>query len=461
MINKPKKIIVIGGNAAGPAAAAKAKRYNPEAEVQLFEQGEFISTGTCELPYLLSGEIEDYRNIVFFDEKTFFEKKGVITHIRHRVENINRKRKEITVRDLVKEENKTVLYDSLVLCTGSKTKWLNEIQNGTINAFTLKSVSDFLKINDFLKTNDCRTIVIVGSGYIGLEVAEAFRKKGLEVIVIEKDKKIFPSSEPESGLLVRKLFEKQGIELINSINKPNFYILENRIKSININSRLIYPDLVLSAVGIEPNTIIAEGAGLEIGKTGAIKTDNKQKTSDNFIYSAGDNSEIINFITNKPDYLPLATNAHYFGHIAGVNAAGGNETGKRIIKNIALKLFDCTYVSVGMNSDKLNHMGISYSEVMATTPNLIKVMPESGDIFGKILFDRNNGCIFGAEFFGKGEVAGYGNIISLMIKNKIKIETLGDGDFNYHPPVSPFINILSILGKKAQQVKNGKFNNFR
>ncbi len=172
----PKKILVIGGNAAGPAAAAKAKRVNSEAEVIMFEASKFISTGTCELPYVLSGDIDSYKKLVFYDEESFGKEKGVTVLTNHLVESINPKEKFIKVKNLKFNAERKYDYDSLVIATGSICKIPSQFEGSFNNVFTLKNINDFIKIQNFLDKNKVENIVIVGAGYIGLEAADCIKK---------------------------------------------------------------------------------------------------------------------------------------------------------------------------------------------------------------------------------------------------------------------------------------------
>ncbi|MFA8341939.1 MAG: FAD-dependent oxidoreductase [Rhodothermaceae bacterium] len=447
---KPKKIVIIGGNAAGPAAAAKAKRVNPEAEVVLYEAGEFISTGTCELPYLLSEEISDYKNIVFFSAESFKQKKGVDVFTFHKVESINRRAKTISVTNLKKSETFETSYDTLILATGSKANQIPEISDSE-NSFTYKSVGDYIKIKNYIDSEEVENITVFGAGYIGLEVAEALSRKGYDVKVIDKNPLPLAGTEPEVQNLVLKLLTQNNVEFICSETLPKFFVKNNKIERIKTSEKLFDVDMVIVCTGVKPETQLAVECGLATGAAGAIKVDKKLRTADQFIYAAGDNCEIVNLVTNKPDYLPQATVARMQGHTAGENAAGGNSYFRAVTNNVILKLFDHIFVEVGLTAEKANELRYNYKEVSTVMPNKVKVMPDAGSVFGKIVFDRYSKNIFGASFFGKGEISGYGNIISLMIKNKIKVDTLADTDFNYTPAVSPFLNILNILGKKTSE----------
>ncbi len=445
---KPGKIIIVGGNAAGPAAAAKAKRVNPDAEVTLFEAGNYISTGTCELPYVLSGEINSVNDVVFFTPEEFYRKKGVKVYTNHFVENILRGDRIIQVRNLENNEIREFNYDKLVLATGSKPKRLKEFPDNLKNVFNLKSVSDLIKISEKIKTKEIKKVVIVGAGYIGLEAAESFKRLDINVTILEKENLPLPLADIEIRSLVGELLNQNGISFYGNAAKMKVLPDENEIKSINLDSRLLEFDLIILAAGFTPNNELGKKIGLETGKSDALKVDYKLKTSCQHIFAAGDNVEVTNAVTGRPDYMPLATIARDFGHIAGENAAGGNKKADSVVKNLAVKIFDKYFVNVGLSSLQAKKENILFDSVDAVVPNLIEVMPGSEKVFGKIIFEKRTKRILGASFFGGKETAGFGDIISLMIRTKQSADGLASVNYNYTPPLSPFVNLLSVLGRK-------------
>ena len=212
------RIIVIGGNAAGPAAAAKAKRFNPNADVLLFEANEFISTGTCEMPYVLSGEIDDYQKIIFFSPASFQEEKGVKVYVKHLVETIDKKKKQVIVRSLIEDKIINFDYDKLILTTGSKAKTLPGFDAQLKNVFTLKNINDLIRINDFVSKETVSKAIVIGSGYIGLEAVEALKKRNITVQLIEKEKRPLQGADKEFGDEVLKILINNGIEFIGGVN---------------------------------------------------------------------------------------------------------------------------------------------------------------------------------------------------------------------------------------------------
>jgi NADPH-dependent 2,4-dienoyl-CoA reductase/sulfur reductase-like enzyme len=441
------KIIVVGGNAAGPAAAAKAKRYNPNADVLLFEASEFISTGTCEMPYVLSGEIDDYRKIVFFSTESFQKEKGVKVFIKHFVQEIDTKKKMIIIKDLIDDKILEHDYDRLILCTGSRAKTLPGFDNQLKNIFTLKNINDLVRLDEYFKANQVGKAIVIGSGYIGLEAVEALVKKNVLVKVIEKDSKPLPGADKEFSDEILQILSQNDVEFLGGVNEVESVVSGDKLIAVRIGDNFIETDLVLLAVGFEPDTFLAQSAKLEIGKSGAIKVDQYLSTSDRFIYAAGDNVEVINAVTGKPDYIPLATQAYDLGHIAGENASGGNAKYEQMVKNISVKIFDKFFASVGLSSVEATRNGFEIEESFAKARNLVSVIPGSNYVLGKVLADKNSKRIIGASFLGGKEVSGYSDLLSALIKLRAPSSTLSKINYNYTPPLSPFIHLLTIIGK--------------
>ncbi len=445
-----KNIVIIGGNAAGPASAAKAKRTNPEANVTMIEAGEFISTGTCEIPYVLSGEINSYRNIVLFSPEKFKEEKGVDVLINHHVKTINKKRREVIGTDKITGKEFSLPYDNLILCTGSNPIKLEKYSSYN-NVFTLKRISDLLHIKKFIDEHRVKNVLVVGSGYIGLETAEALNRLKIKVTLFDTAELPFPKSEVEIQNLILECLKNNRIDFYG--NAKNIHIIsdEDEIKSIKIDGRILDFDLVITAAGVMPDIQLAEESGLDIGTTGAIKVNNKLRTCNNNIYAAGDNIQVVNAVTKRPEYIPLATVAHKAGHIAGENAAGGNVFLQPVVKNIAVKIFDYYYSQAGLTSYEAETNNFNFETVTAVVPNLVSVMPDSRKVFGKIVYNKNTKLILGASFFGGREVSGYTDLISAFIYNKLTADNLSNIDYNYTPPLSPMINLLSVLGRKIKR----------
>lgn len=452
-MSNPPSIIVVGGNAAGPAAAAKAKRVNPTANVTLIEATDYISTGSCELPYVLSGVIDSYQKIIFYNSETFQSEKGVNVLTKHLVESINRKEKTLSVRNLVTNQLFNLSYTKLILATGSVSNKIEKINYDCENVFTFKTVYDLIRTQNYIQENKSKVVTIIGSGFIGLELCEAFKTLGLHVILIEKENLIFPSSEKEISFITKQILVDNNIDIYTGVSTPNLFYEGNKLRKIKIDSRLIETDILITATGFTPNVSLALQSKLDIGTTGAIKVNAKLQTSDSNIFAVGDVVETTNPINNQPINIQLASAAQKMGHIAGENAAGGNAYFKNYIKNISLQVFDNYSASVGLTSKELQNERILFKTVQASTPNLVKVMPRSSSVFGMIHFEKHSNRILGASFFGGNEVSGYADLIASFILLKTPINELTNITYNYTPALTPLINLLSILGRKSENIK--------
>lgn len=442
-------IVVIGGNAAGAAASAKAKRVNPNAKVMLLEQSKYISTGTCELPYVLSGEIEDPLRVVFFDEQRFFDEKQVHVYTMQHVVEINPRGKFLTVNSLSDKKLYQLSYDKLIVATGSKIKRIPQLPSELTNVFSLKTVEDVIRIREFIPNSKLKRVCVIGSGYIGLETVEALTKLDFEVILIEQAAEPFPSSDKEIRQLVKKILEEKRIIYLGNAGNIKYKTDNRKVIGINYEGRSLEIDFVITCAGFLPNTSLSLQAKLEHGKFGGIKVNNKLQTSEKDIYACGDCIELKNLITRSDDYIPLATFAQRQGHVAGENAAMGNAFYQPVIKNISVKIFDNYFAQVGLTEEELQFRNIPFVSIDETVPNLVKVMRGSIPVYGKILFDRSTKKILGASFWGGKEVSGYADVISTYIKNNIQVNQLANTEYNYTPPLSPFINLLSVLGRKS------------
>ena len=415
---RPRKIIVIGGNAAGPAAAAKARRVNSECEVLMFESGDFISTGTCEIPYVLAGDISSYEEIITYTPEDFRKEKGVKAFTNCEVLSLNPGKKTIRVYNGKIRKEYEENYDSLILATGSVPVKIPGFPEFSPNVFTLKNIPDLQNVMHFIKSRDISSVAIFGSGYIGLESADAFHQRGIDVTLVERAKLPLPYTEPGVSTLILELLKKNKILFLGGYKKMSLNTADGFIRSINIDGRILEPGLVISAVGFSPNNKLAEEAGLKIADKGGIKVDRNLRTSDPNIWACGDNIEIINDVTRRNDYFPVATIAHDFAHAAGENAAGGSAYTEPVVKNIAVKILNKFQVSVGITETEAKQNSIPCRSVQASAPNIVKVMPGSEQVFGKIVYHAVNKQILGAAFLGGSEVSGYGDIISSIIKLK-------------------------------------------
>ncbi len=446
---KRSGFVVIGGNAAGAAAAARLKKLNPSEEVILFEKSQYISTGTCEMPFYFSGEIQSPDKLVFFNSESFEREKGVKVFTETEVTFIDRVKKEVLFID--KSGNQGSLpYGKLIIATGSKAVIPPQFEGSYKNVFTLKSISDLYGIHGYFSSKIPQRIAVIGGGYIGLEICDTLSVKHDDITLIEQAERIMPSASPEFSAILTEILRQKKINVITGASDLKAFEREGKIVKIKSGSLLIDTCFVILAAGFSPETGLAFRSGLGRGPAGGIKTDLFQRTDDKDIYTAGDCSEYRDFITNRNILFYSATASYRSGHAAAENISGFKRQIGGLVRNLSFRFFD-NYAGVsGISEKEAKIHGFVTDSVTVIADNMPKVMPETRKTFGKIIYRKSDRMILGAEFIGGKEVSGYLDIISVMIKNRIPAGRLSEMDFNYTPALSPFVNLLTIAGKKIK-----------
>jgi NADPH-dependent 2,4-dienoyl-CoA reductase/sulfur reductase-like enzyme len=456
-----RRILVIGGLAAGPSAAAKAKRIDPEAEVVLFEQGEHISYGICEIPYFLSNEIEDAKKLVVFTPEGLEKDKGVTAKVLHAVENILPLKKEIQARNLSDGTTKNEHYDKLIIATGSIPATLNIEGEKCRNVFAVKDLDAAYALKNFIAEERPRRAVIIGAGFVGLEMAEALVRRGIEVTMLHNSAMPMSKLEEEGRKLVLEEIQKHGVAFLPSAKVEWLGVgAKGAVVAVGIHDRTVETDLVIVAVGVRPNTKLAAAAGIQVGALGGIRVDDKMKAlgAEN-IFAAGDCCELKNMVTNKPMYISLATTASKTGRVAGENAAGGNVTFKGTIRAIGVRVFDKEFAHVGLSLKEAmdSHFdGVAYS---IRAPSHVRLMPGAKDILFTLIADRKTRRLLGANVIGEKGAVLRANTLAVAIRHGMSIDEVEQLDLIYTPPCAPLWDGIAIaaeqLGKKLK-VKNEK-----
>jgi CoA-dependent NAD(P)H sulfur oxidoreductase len=432
-----RQILVIGGLAAGPAAASKAKRTNPDVEVTLFEQGEHISSGICEVPYYISNAISGSEKLSILTPVEFERTRGVKVHTLHRVEEIQPVKKHILVRDLYRNKIFEFAYDKLILATGSKSKTLGLVGENARNVFHVKSLADGLAIKKFIEEERPRQTVIVGGGYVGIEMCEAFRTLGLQSVLLHRDDYPMSKLEQETRNAVLEELIKNGVmfqskRMVKNFNSDNL----GRVVEVGTNSGSIPTDLIIIAIGVEPNTELAKSIRAELGTFGGVHTDQKQITSVDSVYAAGDCCEVKNIVNNRWMYAPLATYAARQGWVAGENAAGGKALFKGSLRALAVKVFGLEVASIGLNSREAEESGFQPVVEMITGNTKIPFYPGSEKIHIVAIADKKSRRLIGANIFGGTGSALRANVISVAIQQRMTVDEIAKLDFLYSPPFS-------------------------
>lgn len=449
---KRLRILVIGGLAAGPSAAAKAARVNENAEVVLLEQTETVSYGLCEAPYAIAREIEDESRLVVYTPERLRTEKGVVVKTLHRAEKIVPVQHTVLVRDLHSGERTSYPYDKLIVAVGSSPRRLNvEGENGH-NVFHVSHRDDTLNIIKYLDAEKPTNAVIIGGGYIGMEMSEALRRRGLEVTMLHRHRLPMAGLEEKTRERIVEELERNGVRFVTNARVDA--LLQNRsgkVVNVHTNKGSFEADIVILSLGVAPNVGLAKDARIRIGPTGAIATDQRQLTSVDGIYAAGDCCEVRNIVTGKPMYLPLATIASRQGWVAGENAAGGRAIFAGAIRAIAVRIFGLEVAQVGISSDEAREAGFDVVTQEVTVPSKVAIMPGAGRVTIKLIVDRRSKRVLGANLFGAEGITLRANTLGVAIQHKMTVDDVARFDMIYTPPFAPLWDPILIAANEARK----------
>ncbi len=437
-----QRIIVVGGLSAGPSAAAKARRENENVEIILFEKSENISYATCGIPYALSGVIPSRDKLLIVEADLLRTRFNIDVRLQEEVLEIFPSKKE------VKTSEGVYAYDKLIFATGARPVIppINNINIAT-NWSTCRSLGDFDKIMKEGLLDSVSKIAVLGSGLIGVEVAENIRKLGKEVVIIEGVNQILPMWQPKFSFFAQRELEEHGVNIYRKTFVNEFVLEGNRAKQLLTSSgELIDVDFVIVSTGIKPNTELLVDKGATALENGALKVNKSMETSLKDIYAAGDNVSIINRQTNKHDYMPLGTHSNKGGRVAGANAVGSQEEFKGANKTAIIKVFDYTLARTGLNGKDLQELGWEYKTNLIIAGATPGYFPDQKDMIIEIFFDLDNYKIFGAEIFGEIGVDKRIDVLSTAIYANLKITDLPHLDLAYAPPFSPAKDPVVVNG---------------
>ncbi len=433
----PRRILVIGGLAAGPSAASKAKRTNPESEVVLFEQGEHISYGICEIPYALAGEAPSER-LISYTPQRLREEKGVEVRVLHRVEEIRPTKRTIVVRDLTNGGVSEERFDRLIVATGSRPKTLGVPGEDARNVFTIKSLSGAFALEKFLAEEKPRKAVIIGGGYIGMEMADALRSRGLNVTLVHLYSLPMHGLEREAREQIRTELEKHEVQFVAHARTQGFVVdHQQRVAHVVTDKGSFETDLVILALGVVPNSELAARAGVRTGVRNSILTDQRQQTNLDNIYAAGDCCAVKNLVSNAMAYIPLATLASRQGWVAGENAAGGKAVFRGAVHAIAVRVFGLEVARVGLSSEEAQSAGFDVVAETITAWSKVAMMPGSKKMWIRAIADRRSRRLLGVNVVGENGAVLRANAFAVAIQHKITIDEIAQWDLVYSPPFAP------------------------
>ena len=446
------RILVVGGLAAGPGAAVKAKRTNPAADVFLFEQGDHISYGICEIPYYIGDTITDPTLLTILTPERMKKEKGVETFVRHYVEEIHPVQRMLVARDLDRGTVKEFPYDKLILATGSHPRTMGIAGEEGRNVFKIKSLDEAFALKTFITTESPRHAVVIGAGYVGLEMVDALARQGIKTTLIHRGAEPMTRLEPACRSEILGVLKRHGIDFIPNSSSVSFVFDQStKVTAVRTSTGTIPCDLVITAIGVEPNSGIAGTAGITRGEFRGIRTDERQATNVGSVYAAGDCCEVRNVVNRSWMYLPLATVASRQARVAGENAAGGSAVFKGAVRSLGVRIFDLQVAQIGLTMAEAQQSGFDTATEHVEANSRVSFFPGNKRIHLVAIIDRSSKSLLGANVFGEDGVVQRANVLAMAIQQRMTVEQLSQIDLLYAPPFSPLWDPVLVLAHQLRK----------
>lgn len=445
------KIRIIGAVAAGTSAAAKARRNSEEAEIIIYEKDTYISYSGCGMPYYIGGEVENGEDLTPRDPKFFKSKYNVDIKTGYEVLHVDAERKILKVQNLETSEVFEDTYDKLILATGARSVVPPIAGVKNKHVFSLRNINDMYRIKEYIDINSPKQAVIIGTGFIGLEMAENLKHLSMDVTMVELLPQVSPGLDEDMAILVEEHLTAKGVQVITG--KSAKEITENEV--ILSDERKLPGDLVIVATGVRPNVELAKEAGIELGVTGAIKVNPFMETSAADVYAAGDCMEQYHSITGKPVYRPLGSTANKTGRMAGNNATGGNLEFRGVLGTGIYKIFDLAVAQTGLTEREALKEGYEISVSHNIKPNRPEYMGGK-EMAIKSVADKKDGRLLGVQIIGPEGVDKRVDVFAALITFGAKVQDLVHLDLAYAPPFSTTKDPVMYTGMIQENAIYGK-----
>lgn len=450
-----RKILIVGGVAGGASAAARLRRLNESDEIIMFERGPHVSFSNCALPYYLSGTIDSVNKLVLMSPEKFMKQYKIEARVNNEVLSIDRKNKQVTVKNLATGETYVEGYHKLILSPGANPIYPNIKGIEKAKVFSVRNVVDIDKLYNYIKENNCKKISVIGGGYIGVEVAENLNEAGYEVTLIEAMPQILKPFDYDMVQILHKEMMDHGVKLLLGDGVEGF--TENQV--ILASGTKVDSDVVVMAIGVRPETNLATEAGLKIGDTGAIKVSQSYKTNDDDIYAVGDAIEVFNPLVGENSKISLAGPAQVAARAVADNINGIPVDNNGFIGSSAIKVFNYNGAATGLSEGliKALNMKINYDIVNLIGNDKVGIMPGNTPVHFKLLFEVPTGKVLGAQAIGKGDVVKRVDVIATAISFGATVEDLKKLNLCYAPPFGTAKDVVNFAGYIGSNLLNGSF----
>ncbi len=450
-----RRLIVIGGVAAGPKAAAKARRCDPEMEIVIYQEEDDISYAGCGLPYYVSGVIKERKDLISRTPGQFAQE-GIKILKNHKIQHIDVQNHTLSGRRVDSGETFVDHFDRLVIATGA-TPIQPKIEGLDLkNVFYLRSIFDADAILKRIRSDSIKNVVIAGGGYIGLEMAESVIRLGKSVTLVELAPQILTLFDEDFAAILKQYMEKKGVKIFTSEGIQALRGRDGRVTHVQTTSQVIEADMVLMSLGIRPQVELAKQAGLRMGETGAIWVNERMETSIEGIFAAGDCAETTHLITGKKVWIPLGSTANKQGRVVGINVCGGEATFPGVMGTAIFKTFDFNVAKTGLSMKEAEREGFDPIQAIVRGYDRAHYYPGGKESTLKVIADKKTGRILGGQAIGEGPSDKFIDILVMALHGKMSCQQLASVDLAYAPPFSPALSPVIVAANVLQNKLEGR-----
>ena len=449
------KVVIVGGVAGGATAAARIRRLDEQAEIVVFERSGFISYANCGLPYYIGGVIEDPEELTLQTPESFFSRFRVAMRVRHEVTAIHPDRKTVSVTNLETGEEFEEGYDKLILSPGAKPTQPRLPGVGLSKLFTLRTVEDTFRIKEYIDRNHPKSAVLAGGGFISLELAENLRELGMEVTIVQRPKQLMNPFDPDMASFIHSEMRRHGVKLALGHTVEGFEEKDGGVDVLLKDEAPLHADMVVLAIGVSPDTQLAQDAGLELGVKGSIVVNDRMETSVPDIYAVGDAVQVKHFVTGQDVLLSLAGPANKQGRIAADNICGGDSHYTGSQGSSVIKVFDMTAATTGVNETNAKKAGLDVDTVILSPMSHAGYYPGGKVMTMKVVFEKETYRLLGAQIVGYEGVDKRIDVLATAIRAGLKATELKDLDLAYAPPYSSAKDPVNMAGFMIENIAKG------
>lgn len=439
-----ERLVVVGGDAGGMAAASQARRRRSDLEIVALERGSWTSYSACGIPYLVGGEVDDVGDLIARSPQTFRDDLRIDVRLHHEAVAFDLASRTVEVRDLDRQRTISLSFDQLMLGTGSHP--IRPELPGIDLPFVhgVQTLDDATRLLAYAEANDVARVVVVGGGYIGLEMAEAFRMWGADVTVVDSGPEVMGTLDADMGALVSEAMRRHDIDVRTDTLVTGFD--ENEVHTVD---GVLPADLVVLGIGVEPNSELAAEAGIDLGVRRSIRVDRRQQTSAEGVWAAGDCCESFHLVSREPTYIALGTVANKQARVAGINLGGGYATFPGVVGTAVTKMCSTEVARTGLNEIEAQRAGLGFVTARISATTRSGYLDSARPIEVKLLAELGSGRVLGAQIVGEEGAAKRVDVVATAITAGMTVEDLVDLDLGYAPPISPLWDPVQVAARAA------------